>query len=303
MPRNGSGQYSLPEAAFVPGTTISSAAVNDDYSDIASALTDSVASDGQTPITGPLLFPDGSAAAPPIAFSTNTNDGFHHSGASIISVALGGIDYFSFNPVGATNGSGLLGSGGAVLCPIGAVFDFTADTIPSGWFLCYGQAISRVTYSELFGVIGVLYGAGDGSSTYNLPDCRGRLAAGRDNMGGVQAGRLTGVSITPSATNVGGVGGVQAVTLVQGELPAVAPVFTGTPMTAGISGLSELMSSTGSINLSSGAFAFSSNPFHGPSQTNTFTPAGSIANLGSSQPHLNVQPTIIFNKIIFAGHP
>lgn len=54
MPRNGSGSYSLPQSPFVPGTTISSTAVNSDLSDIASALTGSVAADGQTPMTGTL---------------------------------------------------------------------------------------------------------------------------------------------------------------------------------------------------------------------------------------------------------
>lgn len=54
MPRNGNGSYSLPQAPFVPGTVISSAAVNSDFSDIAAALTGSVSADGQTPITGVL---------------------------------------------------------------------------------------------------------------------------------------------------------------------------------------------------------------------------------------------------------
>jgi len=54
VPRNGSGTYSLPEAAFISGTVIDPAAVNSDFSDIASTLTTSVASDGQTPMTGNL---------------------------------------------------------------------------------------------------------------------------------------------------------------------------------------------------------------------------------------------------------
>ena len=46
------------------------------------------------------------------------------------------------------------------------------DKIPNGWFLCIGQAISRTVYAELFSVIGTTYGAGDGSTTFNLPDSR-----------------------------------------------------------------------------------------------------------------------------------
>jgi len=55
MPRNGSGTYSLPESPFIDGTTISAAPVNNDFSDIATALTGSVAADGQTPMTGKLV--------------------------------------------------------------------------------------------------------------------------------------------------------------------------------------------------------------------------------------------------------
>ena len=55
MPRNGSGIYTLPESPFIDGTTISAAPVNNDFSDIATAMTGSVAADGQTPMTGGLV--------------------------------------------------------------------------------------------------------------------------------------------------------------------------------------------------------------------------------------------------------
>ena len=65
--------------------------------------------------------------------------------------------------------------------PIGAMMAYGGATAPSGWLLCYGQAISRTTYSALFAVIGIAYGAGDESSTFNLPDKRGRASIGADN--------------------------------------------------------------------------------------------------------------------------
>jgi microcystin-dependent protein len=55
---------------------------------------------------------------------------------------------------------------------------------PSGWLLCDGAAISRSTYSVLFGVIGTVYGPGDGSTTFNVPDLRGRVAVGYAVSGG-----------------------------------------------------------------------------------------------------------------------
>lgn len=56
--------------------------------------------------------------------------------------------------------------------PIGAILAFGGATAPAGWLLCQGQAISRTTYAALFAVIGTAYGAGDGSTTFNLPDPR-----------------------------------------------------------------------------------------------------------------------------------
>jgi len=68
--------------------------------------------------------------------------------------------------------------------PAGAVMPFAGATEPAGWLLCYGQAVSRTTYSSLFAAVGTLYGVGDGSTTFNLPDLRGRVVAGQDDMGG-----------------------------------------------------------------------------------------------------------------------
>lgn len=90
MPRNGNGSYSLPKPPFVPGTTISSADVNSDFSDIATALTGSVAADGQTPITGPLSFPSGSSAAPSITFTADTTTGVYLHGVGELGFASDG---------------------------------------------------------------------------------------------------------------------------------------------------------------------------------------------------------------------
>jgi microcystin-dependent protein len=62
--------------------------------------------------------------------------------------------------------------------PIGTIAPYGGNVAPAGWFICNGAAISRTTYAELFAVIGTSYGAGDGSTTFNLPDLRGRAAFG-----------------------------------------------------------------------------------------------------------------------------
>jgi hypothetical protein len=73
----------------------------------------------------------------------------------------------------------------------GEVKPFAGTAAPAGYLLCFGQAISRTNYVGLFTVLGTTYGAGDGSTTFNLPDLRGRVAAGLDNMGGSAANRLS----------------------------------------------------------------------------------------------------------------
>lgn len=82
----------------------------------------------------------------------------------------------------------------------GTVLPFAGSAAPIGWLLCYGQAVSRTTYANLFAAIGTAYGAGDGSTTFNVPDLRGRVAAGKDDMGGTAASRLN-VSTTGTTTN------------------------------------------------------------------------------------------------------
>lgn len=74
--------------------------------------------------------------------------------------------------------------GVATVSPTGTVVPYTAATAPTGWLLCDGSAISRATYSTLFGVISTTYGSGDGSTTFNLPDLRGRVIAGYAASGG-----------------------------------------------------------------------------------------------------------------------
>lgn len=65
-----------------------------------------------------------------------------------------------------------------LLVPTGSVFSTARSTAPNGYLLCDGSAVSRTTYPALFSAIGATYGAGDGSTTFNLPDLRGRVALG-----------------------------------------------------------------------------------------------------------------------------
>lgn len=92
---------------------------------------------------------------------------------------------------------------------IGSLVAYGGATAPSGWLLCYGQAISRTTYSALFAIMGVAFGPGDNATTFNLPDLRGRLPLGKDDMGGSGANRVTNGVSGVNATVLGATGGDQ----------------------------------------------------------------------------------------------
>lgn len=70
------------------------------------------------------------------------------------------------------------------LVPPGAVMAFATENPPAGWLHCNGAAVSRTDYADLFAAIGTMYGSGDGSSTFNLPDYRGQFLRSWDNSSG-----------------------------------------------------------------------------------------------------------------------
>lgn len=94
--------------------------------------------------------------------------------------------------------------------PIGSGMDWFTNSAPDGWLLCQGQAISRTTYYELFQVIGTTYGAGNGSTTFNLPDFRGRTGVGKAARG----------TFNNSFNNLGTTVGTTTNTLTVNQLPA-----------------------------------------------------------------------------------
>lgn len=79
------------------------------------------------------------------------------------------------NP-GATGATGPSGP----LAPIGSIILWSSEDVPSGWLQCDGTAVSRATYADLFAVVGVAFGSGDGSTTFNLPDLCHRVPIGFD---------------------------------------------------------------------------------------------------------------------------
>ena len=102
---------------------------------------------------------------------------------------------------------------------IGIICYFGREIPPSGWLACGGQAISRVKYVDLFSVIGTTYGVGDGTTTFNLPDIRGRVIAGPNSMGGNTENRLTGLTGGVSGSAIGNSGGLESCELTAAQVP------------------------------------------------------------------------------------
>lgn len=170
-------------------------------------------------------------------------------------------------------------SGG--LAPSGCVLPFAGATAPSGWLLCFGQEVSRSAYPDLFTALGTIYGSGDGSTTFNLPDMRGRVAAGEDDMGGTAAGRMTTAGSGVNGLALGATGGAQTHTLDTTQMPAHGHNLALKYTTVGGAGSSRNYWTRSAVDT-----LFDGTVTNGASST------------GGGGAHNNTQPTIILNYII-----
>lgn len=219
----------------------------------------------------------------------------------------------------AHTGTGPTGVTGVRLCKgfrdtPGVTKETYNPVAPNGWLIEAGQAISRTTYARLFEHFGTTFGVGDGSSTFNIPDSRGRVAVALDNQGGVDAGRLA------AANALGGTGGEELHTLTTAELPA-APVSINPPATA-VTGTTDIENAThvhresgrtGNVQSGTGAQTILDQAYSGTSAltdiplTNHAHGAGTLtvdiapfnsANLGSGTAHNVMQPYILLYRTI-----
>jgi microcystin-dependent protein len=164
------------------------------------------------------------------------------------------------------------------IMPIGAMIEWSTDTAPAHWVLCYGQAINRTTYADLFAVVSTTYGVGDGSTTFNVPDLRGRTPIGTDDMGGSAASRITSASTNgANAVTLGGVGGAETHTLSAAE----TPVLTARSLASSGGGTTAI----GIARSTTAATVTDEN----------------LVNISGGGAHSNTQPWIALSYIIYAG--
>jgi microcystin-dependent protein len=201
-----------------------------------------------------------------------------------------------------------------LLVPVGSLLDYggSSDPVAGKWVLADGRSLSRSTYATLFTALGGAsspYGLPDGS-TFNIPDLRGRVAVGPDNMGTAQgdAARL------PDNDARGNVAGAASTTLTSAQIPAHSHTITnfsvsGTTSTNGdhyhgVTNVWQLgASGAGADYIASSIFPYagngqftSTNGAH--NHTVTSTGSGATDNTGSGSSHDNRQPYQVINKII-----
>lgn len=243
----------------------------------------------------------GTALASGVATTYARSDHQHAVGANTVvagTIATGAVNLSTIFTPGVVD-NGAIGAGAVTRLkideqeriPTASLMPYAAATAPTGWLLCDGSLKPQSTYSALFALIGSTYGATVGSD-FRLPDLRGRVPVGLDNMGGTDGGILS------VANTRGGTGGTETHTLTSAQIPAHS--HNNTLTDNGHSHTIFGQNSLGNENIFGlGALSVATSN----ANKNTVSAATGITltnanNTGGGGSHNNMQPYILMNYII-----
>lgn len=177
-----------------------------------------------------------------------------------------------------------------LLPPTGGLMPYAGSSAPTGWLVCDGSAVSRTTYDDLYAAIGTTYGSGDGSTTFNLPNLKGRTIVGRD-------------STDSDFDALGETRGTKTHTLTTSEIPAHNHSVTDPGHTHTGSTTNQLekdgsgFTSFTGIDLITSYYSFDM-PSGLTLSINSSTTGITVGNTGGGGAHNNIQPSIVLNYII-----
>lgn len=182
--------------------------------------------------------------------------------------------------------------------PLGGMIDYAGSTAPNSAFvLPQGQAISRTTYATLFSLISTTYGVGDNSTTFNVPDLVGRVAAMRD--GG--SARLSSSFFGGNPASLGAVGGAEQTVLTASQIPSITSVNATQSIT--VTTAQKVVNGPNAGSATAGGTQVTAADIGSGGNLNLLNSTGSnsisvTSNNTSGLGHRTVQPTIILNKIL-----
>ena len=179
------------------------------------------------------------------------------------------------------------------LVPVGMIMPFAGSVVPEGWLLCDGSAVSRTQYARLFQVIGTTYGAGDGSTTFNLPNLKGRVPVGLNTA-------------DTDFNTLGKTGGEKSVTLTVSQMPSHNHYTVINTTIDGNHSHSYANANWYEVPYLSGSqsytFYSSAGSYYSTSTSlnHSHTISGTTTSTGGGQAHNNLQPYLVVNYIIKA---
>ncbi len=258
------------------GVKIRADRMDEEFNGIVQDMNDVTA--GHVPWRGTWKGLNGTAALPAYTFDEDQDTGMFRKAADELGFAVGGVEVMSVTPSGITQDELAFQR---QIWPLGAIQALNTSALKAGWILGQGQALGRETYADYFSLVGETYGAGDGSTTFNVPDLSGRTMIAASTT--YPLGSTGGSSEMPQHRHSFSVSGSGSLTYYQSvaDQDRQSGFGDGTGAKIGVVGVYNSQSSK------TASFSFSD--------------SGNTGYAGSSGSTDNMQPYFAANFAIFVG--